>query len=52
MLSNDLNKKYEANYETDIANINSNVYNNSRANVYLAKFFPILMGVIHNLIMC
>ena len=40
MLSNDLKKKYEANYETDIANINSNVYNNSRANVYLAKFFP------------
>jgi N-acetylglucosamine kinase-like BadF-type ATPase len=40
MLSNDLKKKYEANYETDIANINSNVYNSSRANVYLAKFFP------------
>jgi hypothetical protein len=39
-LSSDLKKKYEANYETDIANINSNVYNNSRANVYLAKFFP------------
>ena len=39
-LSSDLKKKYEASYETDIANINSNVYNNSRANVYLAKFFP------------
>ena len=40
MLSNDLKENYEANYETDIAKINSNVYNNSRANVYLAKFFP------------
>ena len=40
ILSKDLKKKYENNYETDIANINSNVYNNSRANVYLAKFFP------------
>jgi N-acetylglucosamine kinase-like BadF-type ATPase len=39
-LSTDLKKKYEANYETNITNINSNVYNNSRANVYLAKFFP------------
>jgi len=40
ILSKDLKKKYEDNYESDIANINSNVYNNSRANVYLAKFFP------------
>ena len=40
VLDEDLKQKYEENYETDIAQINSNVYNNSRANVYLAKFFP------------
>ena len=40
VLDEDLKQKYEDTYETDIAQINSNVYNNSRANVYLAKFFP------------
>ena len=40
VLDDDLKQKYEEEFETDIANINSNVYNNSRANVYLAKFFP------------
>ena len=40
VLDEDLKQKYEEEFETDIANINSNVYNNSRANVYLAKFFP------------
>jgi len=40
VLDEDLKQKYEEDYETDIAQINSNVYNNSRANVYLAKFFP------------
>ena len=40
VLDEDLKQKYEEAYETDIAQINSNVYNNSRANVYLAKFFP------------
>ena len=40
VLDEDLKQKYEENYETDIAQINLNVYNNSRANVYLAKFFP------------
>ncbi len=40
VLDEDLKQKYEETYETDIAQINSNVYNNSRANVYLAKFFP------------
>ncbi len=42
VLDEDLRQKYEENYETDIAQINSNVYNNSRANVYLAKFFPFI----------
>ena len=40
VLDEDLKQKYEESYETDIAQINLNVYNNSRANVYLAKFFP------------
>lgn len=40
VLDEELKQKYEDTYETDIAQINSNVYNNSRANVYLAKFFP------------
>ena len=39
-LADDLKEKYENNYEKDIAAINTNIYNNSRANVYLAKFFP------------
>ena len=39
-LSDDLKSKYEKKYETDIAKINANVYSGSRANVYLAKFFP------------
>ena len=39
-LSVDLKFKYEQEYETDIAKVNSNVYSGSRANVYLAKFFP------------
>tara|TARA_B100000475_G_scaffold194728_1_gene170575 strand:- start:976 stop:1821 length:846 start_codon:yes stop_codon:yes gene_type:complete len=40
VLEEDLKQKYEQDFETDVAQINSNVYNNSRANVYLAKFFP------------
>ena len=40
LLSQDLKEKYEKTYETDVAVINSEVYTNSRANVYLAKFFP------------
>ena len=41
-LEDNLKEKYESSYETDVAKINSNVYNNSRANVYLAKFFPFI----------
>ena len=40
VLEEDLKQKYEQDFEIDVAQINSNVYNNSRANVYLAKFFP------------
>jgi len=40
VLSEELKEKYENNYEKDIAAVNANIYNNSRANVYLAKFFP------------
>ena len=40
VLEEELKQKYEQDFETDVAQINSNVYNNSRANVYLAKFFP------------
>ena len=40
ILSDDLKAKYEKGYEKDISVINANVYNNPKANVYLAKFFP------------
>ena len=40
ILDADLKSKYEESCEKDIAVVNANVYNNSRANVYLAKFFP------------
>jgi N-acetylglucosamine kinase-like BadF-type ATPase len=40
ILSDDLKVKYEKEYEKDISVINTNVYNNPKANVYLAKFFP------------
>lgn len=40
ILSDDLKVKYEKEYEKDISVINANVYNNPKANVYLAKFFP------------
>ena len=56
VLDANLKQKYEEAYETDIAQINLNVYNNSRANVYLAKFFPFVSEnkshpQMHNLIM-
>ena len=42
MLPDDLKANFETNFETNLATINDHIYNNSRANVYLAKFFPFI----------
>ena len=43
MLPDDLKANFEANFETNLATINNQIYNNSRANVYLAEFFPFIL---------
>ena len=42
IMPKELKEILEALFETDIAIINQNVYNNSRANVFLAKYFPFI----------
>ena len=42
MLPDDLKNNFETNFETNLATINELIYNNSRANVYLAEFFPFI----------
>ena len=42
IMPNELKKILEASFETDIAVINKNVYNTSRANVFLSKYFPFI----------
>jgi len=42
MLPDDLKASFEANFETNLATIKERIYNNSRANVYLAEFFPFI----------
>jgi len=37
-----LKARFETNFETNLATINEHIYNNSRANVYLAEFFPFI----------
>ena len=41
-LPKQLNKNFESKFESNIHTINKNIYNNERANVYLAKFFPFI----------
>jgi len=42
MLPENLKTNFEANFETNLATIKEHIYNNSRANVYLAEFFPFI----------
>ena len=37
-----LKQKFEDQFETDLGNIKEKIYNNTRANVYLAKYFPFI----------
>ncbi len=41
-LPKQLNNNFESKFESNIHTINNNIYNNERANVYLAKFFPFI----------
>ena len=41
-LPKQLNNNFESKFESNIHTINKNIYNNERANVYLAKFFPFI----------
>lgn len=43
VMSDELKEKLESKYETDISVINKNIYNNNRANVFLAEYFPFVI---------
>tara|TARA_B100001250_G_scaffold70418_1_gene56795 strand:+ start:5886 stop:6734 length:849 start_codon:yes stop_codon:yes gene_type:complete len=43
ILPENLKKLLEKSFETDITTINNNIYNNNRANVFLAKYFPFII---------
>lgn len=43
LLPKNLIKLFEENYEYDINIINQKIYNNSRANVFLAQYFPFII---------
>ena len=43
IMPDELKKILEASFETDIAIVNEKVYNTSRANVFLAKYFPFII---------
>ena len=42
IMTKELKEKLESKFETDISVINNNIYNNNRANVFLAKYFPFI----------
>lgn len=42
MLPDDLKASFEASFETNLSTINDRIYNQNRANVYLAEFFPFI----------
>lgn len=42
LLPANLKTDFEKNFETDLTKIQKEIYNNSRANVYLSKFFPFI----------
>ena len=43
LLPKDLIKIFEENYECDIHTVNKKIYSNSRANVFLAEYFPFVI---------
>lgn len=43
ILSNDLKLKLESEFITDLKVINQNIYNNNKANVFLAGYFPFVI---------
>ena len=43
LMPNELKRKLESEFETDITIINKNIYNNSHANVFLAKYFAFII---------
>jgi len=43
VMPKELKKILESSFETDIEVVNQKVYNNSRANVFLAKYFPFII---------
>ena len=42
MLPDDLKESFETNFETNLSIIKEHIYNSSRANAYLAEFFPFI----------
>ena len=42
ILPDELTAKFEAKFETNIEIVNNQIYNNNRANIYLAQFFPFI----------
>ena len=42
MMPEDLKRKFESGFESDLSIIKENIYNNNRANVYLSKYFPFI----------
>jgi len=42
VMPEELKEKLESKFETNISVINKNIYNNNRANVFLAKYFPFI----------
>ena len=43
IMSDELKKKLESGFETDLSIINKSIYNTNRANVFLAKYFPFII---------
>jgi len=48
LLPKELIKIFEENYEHDIHVVNQKIYNNSRANVFLAEYFPFIIQTKEN----
>ena len=43
IMPNELKRKLESAFETDIKIINKNIYNTNNANIFLAKYFPFII---------
>ena len=48
LLPKNLKKEFENSFDTNITTINNNIYNNNRANVFLAKYFPFIIETKHH----